>query len=189
MDQSLQGQYLIASPHLRDPNFYRSVVLVVEDNESGSMGFVVNRPTDVEIRKALDGHFFVPEAIDPVFFGGPVEPSALFLVHDDAAQAAGDTPVVPGTTGLFLGASADAFETIVTSAAKAGTRYRVFAGCAGWGPRQLEQELARGDWHLVPADREGFFQSDPYKQWDTLLELVSRRHPLFDELRGDHRWN
>ena len=186
MDQSLRGNYLIAGRHLQDPNFYRAVVLIVEHNESGSMGFVLNRPTDVEIRKALSEHFSVPEAADPVYFGGPVEPSALFLIHDDAGQSEEELPVVPG---LFLGANADTFEAIVTTAAEAGTHYRVFSGCAGWGPEQLESELARGDWYLAPADPEAIFHGDPYEQWDTLIERVAPRHPLFKKSAVDFRWN
>lgn len=186
MERSLRGQYLIAGRHLRDPNFFRSVVLIVEHNESGSMGFVLNRPTDVEIRAALAEHFSVPEAADPVYFGGPVEPAALFLIHDDAGQSDEELPIVPG---LYVGSNAGTFQTIVTTASEAGTHYRVFSGCAGWGPDQLEAELSRGDWLVAPADCEGIFHDDPYEQWEMLMKQVAPRHPLFPKSGADHRWN
>lgn len=184
MAESLRGQYLIAGRHLKDPNFFRTVVLLVEHNDSGSMGLVLNRPTGVEVRQALAGHFELPEAHEPVYFGGPVEPQALFLLHDAAEQAGGELPVLPG---LFVGANADVFERIVTAAT--GVRYKVFSGCAGWGSGQLESELARGDWHVAPADPEAVFHSDPYSQWEELITAAAGRHPLFPESGGDHRMN
>jgi putative transcriptional regulator len=186
MAQSLRGRYLIAGRHLKDPNFFRTVVLLVEHNEAGSMGLVLNRPTAVEVSQALSGHFELPEAHDSVYSGGPVEPQALFLLHDAAEQAGGELPVLPG---LFVGANADVFEKIVTTATATGVRYRVFSGCAGWGSGQLEGELARGDWHVAPAETKDIFDADPYAQWEDLITEVASRHPLFPRSDGDHRMN
>lgn len=185
MSTSLRGQYLVSARHMKDPNFSRTVVLIVEHNETGTMGLVLNRPTAVEVRSALAGHFELPEAEAPVFYGGPVEPQALFLLHDSAEQSGGELPVLPG---LFVGANADVFEKIVVTSAATGVRYKVFAGCAGWGIGQLDGELERGDWHLTPADSESVFSGDPYGLWESLIEVVSK-HPLFPQVDGDHRLN
>ena len=182
---SLRGQYLISARNMKDPNFSRTVVLIVEHNDSGSMGLVLNRPTAVEVRAALAGHFELPEAEGPVFFGGPVEPQSLFLLHDSVEQAGGELPVLPG---LFVGANAEVFEKIVGTAAATGVRYKVFSGCSGWGVGQLDGELARGDWHVAPADVESVFAEDPYSLWERLIEEASR-HPLFPDAGGDHRLN
>jgi len=182
---SLRGQYLVSARHMKDPNFTRTVVLIVEHNESGSMGLVLNRPTAVEVRTALSGHFELPDAAAPVYYGGPVEPQALFLLHDSVEQSGGELPVLPG---LFVGANADVFEKIVVSAAAIGTQYKVFAGCAGWGTGQLDGELSRGDWHVTPADAETVFTGDPYGLWNQLVDTLSR-HPLFPDAAGDHRMN
>lgn len=186
MAQPLRGRYLIAGRNLKDPNFFRTVVLLVEHNDSGSMGLVLNRPTAVEVRQALSGHFELPEADDPVYFGGPVEPQALFLLHDAAEQAGGELPVLPG---LFVGANADVFEKIVTTATATGTRYKVFSGCAGWGPGQLEGELGRGDWFVADAKTEAIFRNDPYSHWDQLIDEVAARNPLVSRSPGDYRMN
>lgn len=186
MRHSLRGQYLVAARHMKDVNFLHTVVLIVEHSDSGAMGLILNRPTAVEVRSALEGHFALPEAEDPVFCGGPVEPAALFLLHDDAARAGGEMPVMPG---LFVGANAEVFEQVVTTAPAAGTRYRVFSGCAGWGRDQLEGEIARGDWHLLPADTDTVFHGDPYAQWEALIDTAAGRHPLFPDATGDHHWN
>jgi putative transcriptional regulator len=186
MVKSLRGQYLIAGRNLKDPNFLRTVVLIVEHNEAGAMGLVLNRPTNVEIRKALAGHFELPEADAPVYYGGPVEPAALFLLHDSAEQSGGELPILPG---LFVGANAEVFEKVVTTAAATGARYKVFAGCAGWGPGQLEGELERADWHVAPAETEDVFDGDPYDQWERLTAEYAKRHPLYPPSGGDHRLN
>jgi putative transcriptional regulator len=186
MAKSLRGQYLIAGRKLPDPNFSRTVVLIVEHNDSGAMGLVLNRPTAVQVRQALSGHFDLPEADAPVYYGGPVEPQALFLLHDAAEYAGGETPVLPG---LFVGANADVFENIVTTAPAAGTRYRVFAGCAGWGEGQLESELSRSDWHVLPASPEEVFDADPYAIWDSLVEKAAGQHPMFPDADGNFRMN
>ncbi|QDT65685.1 YqgE/AlgH family protein [Calycomorphotria hydatis] len=188
MFESLRGQYLIAGRHLEDPNFFRTVVLLVEDNEQGTMGFVVNRPTDVEVRQALEGHFEVPELDDPVFYGGPVEPSALFVLHNLPEYSDGEVPVLGG---LYLGNSAEMFERIVESAAAgaAEMQFRIFAGCAGWGPSQLKGELDRGDWHVVDAESAELFESDPYMQWERLLNRVSKKRYILPDYPGNPEWN
>ena len=82
MPKSLRGQYLISGKWLRDPNFYKTVVLMVEHNAQGAMGLVVNRPSSVTVAHALSEHFNLPETDDLVYVGGPVEPSALFVLHN-----------------------------------------------------------------------------------------------------------
>ncbi len=186
MSEGLRGHYLVAGRHLKDPNFFQTVVLIVEHNDGGTMGLILNRPTETEVRDALGGHFDLPEASDLVRYGGPVEPKALFLLHDAIEQSGGELPVLPG---LFVGANAEVFEKVVTTAAATGVRYRVFSGCAGWSPGQLEGELARGDWHTVPADEETVFDADPYEHWDALIAETAGRHPLFPEGTGDPRMN
>ncbi|MFH5803952.1 YqgE/AlgH family protein [Alienimonas sp. DA493] len=186
---SLRGRILVAGRHLRDPNFYRTLVLLVEHGEDGAFGLVVNRPTDTTVRRALSGHLEVEEGADSVFSGGPVEPAALFVLHNSVEFAEGELPVC---SGLFVGNSREAFEGLV-NAVDAGdeeTRYRVFSGCSGWGPGQLEQELARADWRVVDADAvldgpaDPIFGPDPYGAWEEVDRLSAR--PPLDGLDGSN---
>ena len=80
MPDSLRGQFLIAGKNLRDPNFYQSVVLIVEHGDGGAMGVVVNRPSGVTVTQALQKHFELPETGEMVYVGGPVERNALWIV-------------------------------------------------------------------------------------------------------------
>ena len=194
--ESLRGRILVAGRHLRDPNFFRTLVLLVEHGDDGAMGLVVNRPSDVDVREALAGHFEVDRGSAAVFYGGPVEPAALFVLHNSVEYADGELPVAPH---LFVGNSRESFEGLV-DAVDAGdddTRYRVFAGCAGWGPGQLEEELARGDWHLIDGEDllggedDPVFGPDPYAAWFAAIRGAAR--PPLGDPGGDpgdrFRWN
>ncbi len=141
MNNSLRGQFLIANKHLKNTNFYKTVVLIVEHGDDGAMGVVVNRPSSVKVAHALAEHFDLPDDDNVVYLGGPVEPGALFILHNAPQLDENEKPVVPG---LYVASSAEIFENIVQAAAggEVGLNYRVFCGCAGWAPGQLEGELA-----------------------------------------------
>lgn len=165
MERSLQGQLLIATPALGDPNFAGSVVLVAEHDAEGAMGLVLNRPLDVAVADAvpiLGG--FVPDG-DPVHQGGPVQPEAVMALGDfvDGARSAS---LAFGSVG-FLPADAD--ETLDPAVVN---RARVFAGYAGWGPGQLEGELDEEAWVVVPAQADDCFTTAP----DALWKRAIRRH-------------
>lgn len=186
MSDTLSGQFLVAGKHLRDPNFYRTVVLMVEHGHEGAMGLVVNRPTPVTLGEALSAHFEVRDGEASVYYGGPVEPAALFVAHNQGE--AGESAVVPG---VHVGSSAEAFERVVTADAPSpdDLRFRVFSGCAGWGPGQLEGELDRGDWFVVPATSERTFEADPYELWESMLREVGDRTLGTSRPPVDPEWN
>lgn len=188
MASSYRGQFLIAAPHLKDPNFYKSVVVIVEHGEHGAMGLVINRPSSVLVSNALSKHFDLPETGDLVFCGGPVEPLALFILHN-AEDLCGKDPAV--ASGLFIGSSGDVFEEVVRRGAEsmANLKFRVYSGCAGWSKGQLEGEISRGDWYLLPACREAIYHDDPYLVYDLMLREVHAAHRLLPDAAGDPKWN
>src|SRR5260370_14389853 len=115
MPDSLRGQFLIAGKNLRDPNFYQSVVLIVEHGDGGTMGVVVNRPSGVTVTQALQKHFELPETGEMVYVGGPVERNALFILHNADDLDSSETPVLDD---LFMGSSPDTFVDIVRRASE-----------------------------------------------------------------------
>lgn len=185
---SLTGHFLISAKQLRDKNFYRTVVLMVEHNDSGAMGLVVNRPSHVTVTQALKGHFELPETGDVVFTGGPVETAALFILHNSQEFDGNESPVVPG---LYVGNSEQVFEDIVLSASEGNEqlKFRVFAGCAGWAPGQLEGEIARGDWLTFPASTEMIFHEDPYAMWSLLCQQVAQSGDFLPSIPSNPEWN
>jgi putative transcriptional regulator len=150
MTESLRGQLLIASPALIDPNFRRTVVVVVAHDDDGAVGLVLNRPTDAEVAEAVPELAEVVEPGATVSVGGPVQNESVVVLaewddHDEAGA------MVFGDIGL-MGANADSERV-----AAAMRRLRVFAGYAGWGGGQLEAELDEGSWVVEPALEEDVF--------------------------------
>jgi putative transcriptional regulator len=173
--ESLQGQLLIASPSLLDPNFRRTVVLVIEHNDDGAAGIVLNRPSDSRIAEAVPQLEALGEPEEPVFVGGPVEGGAVVVL---AEFTDGSEPAVP-VLGDAIGFAA--LDEEAEEIASVTNRRRVFAGYAGWGAGQLEDELAREDWILEPAHPDDVFADDPESMWSSVLhrkggvyELVAR---------------
>jgi putative transcriptional regulator len=169
----LQGQLLVASPGLLDPNFRRTVVLVTEHTEDGAAGLVLNRPTESEVSEIVPALESLVDDGEPIFMGGPVQPNGVlvlgeFLDPDDAA-----VPLF-GSLGF---PSLDEPDDVVPLT----TRRRIFAGYAGWGSGQLEDELAREDWILEEAQPDDAFTEAPQELWADVLrrkggiyELVAR---------------
>lgn len=186
--ESLRGKLLVSAKHLRDPNFFKTAVLMLEHNEEAAMGLVINRPSSVTVATALCEHFNLPKTEDVIFVGGPVEPAALCILHNSGEYADGEIPFIDG---IHIGSSAETFEEVVNAATKPGSEieYRIFSGYAGWGPHQLECEIARGDWYVVPCCPEHLFKCDTYTIFETLMDRVYQRNRLFEVPAERVEWN
>src|SRR3954454_22908569 len=158
---TLQGQLLIASPSLLDSNFRRTVVLVTEHTDEGAAGLILNRPSPSSVSELVPELEPLVEDDDQVWLGGPVQTNAVlvlgeFVDPDDAA-----VPLF-GSLGF---PSLDDPDGVVP----ATTRRRVFAGYAGWGGGQLEDELGREDWIVEPALADDAFTEEPEELWAAVL--------------------
>jgi putative transcriptional regulator len=175
---SARGQLLIAGPTLLDPNFWRTVVLVIEHSEEGALGLVLNRPSETTIADAVPQLEALVDPDERLFIGGPVQPSAVIVLADfedpaDAALIAFDDVGVLGT-----GSSPE--ESV------AGVRTgRAFVGHAGWGPGQLDAELERGDWILEPARLEDAFTREPAGFWSEVLTRKGGSYALVARMPPD----
>lgn len=176
---SLRGKFLIAAKNLRDGNFYKTVVLLLEHNDSGAMGLVMNRPMDVSVSSALSQHFEMPESDHFLYSGGPVEPNALLILHNSEEYDQEHTPVIPG---VYVGTSPDVFDKVVDAACETEStfQFRIFSGYSGWGEGQLEGEIGRGDWYELPAEADYVFRTDPYELWEDVLSDYHKSHRFFD---------
>ncbi len=147
--ESLKGHLLIASPHLRDPNFARSVVLLIHHSEDGTFGLVLNTPADGTIRDLWSQVAETPcETDQSLHVGGPVS-GPLMSLHTNKALA--EVEVIPG---LYFAASRENLEKLI---AMDDQPYRVFIGHSGWSEGQLEDELREGSWLTMPATIETVF--------------------------------
>jgi len=164
--KTLAGQFLVASPYLRDPNFAQAVVLMLQHEEQGALGVVLNRPGDKTVDEvwAMIGN-------DPcdcdqlVHVGGPV-PGPLIAIHDQSTFA--EKEILPK---LFMSMQKDAIDLIVR---RSGAQFRLFSGHAGWGAGQLENEMRVGGWLTTPANFSAVF-SDAELLWKSVCEDIGRR--------------
>ncbi len=164
---SLAPGLLLAMPQLLDPNFSRSVVLMVEHGEGGSFGLVVNQPSPFKAYELLDSLGMIwngdPEAV--VWSGGPVSPSTGWVLHEPydllpATARLGEGSTIHVGPGLSLTTSPDALRMI---AAAPPPRIRLLLGYSGWGAGQLATEMARGSWLHADPDPDLIF-SDPHDE-------------------------
>ena len=143
---SLSRRLLVAAPSLVDPNFARTVVLVIEHAEEGSLGVVLNRPSETDLGAALPRWEGVAADPSVVFVGGPVAPTAAI-----ALGAAPGGEEVEGWRPLFDGIGSIDLERDPEDLAVPVRDVRVFAGYVGWSPGQLEAEVEAGAWYVVDA--------------------------------------
>lgn len=160
--ESLKGKLLLASPTLEDPNFARTVVLVAEHTDEGAMGLVLNRPAELTVGESAPELGELLDGDEPIYVGGPVQPNAVIVL-----AAFTD----PGAAGLlisddvgFLSAQLD-----LADSAAATHRTRVFAGHAGWGPGQLDEEMEREDWIVESPRPDELFATEPESLWSRVL--------------------
>ncbi|MCF3104573.1 YqgE/AlgH family protein [Streptomyces roseoverticillatus] len=171
---SLTGRLLVATPALADPNFDRAVVLLLDHDEEGSLGVILNRPTPVGVADILESWAALTGEPGVVFQGGPVSlDSALGVAvvpgegGATGSAVVGDGPLgwrrVHGAIGLV-----DLEAPPELLAAALGS-LRIFAGYAGWGPGQLEDELVEGAWYVVESEPGDVSSPDPSQLWRAVL--------------------
>lgn len=174
------GTLLVASPGLTDPNFARAVILVLRNDNNGTLGVVLNRPTNLELATAF------PELAAGVgayegrlFRGGPISPVQPLLLVRGLAAATIATPEI--LDKVFLTVDLDALPDMVRLAD--GTNdLRIYAGHAAWGPGQLDAELRAGGWQVVPGTADLVFHADPGGLWTELEGRGTTRSDLVASL-------
>ena len=167
--KAAKGQLLVASRSLGDPNFSESVILLLAYEAHGAMGVVINRPSDVRLASVLTDVPELRERPDRVFLGGPVSGNLMVFLLRSTRRPDPSEPIF-----------ADVYATGSLSALRQGlsksgrtAQLRAYAGYAGWGPGQLEREIARGDWYLTGADAATIFDTTPSDIWPKLIERTA----------------
>jgi putative transcriptional regulator len=170
------GRLLIAEPMLGDPNFDRTVVLMIEHTDEGALGVVLNRPTELEVGAVLHEWADLAAAPSVLYMGGPVEQNGVLALgrrRKDAGPVPGWTSVLGdvGTVDLHLGPE---------DVAEGLDGIRFFAGYSGWGGGQLEAELEEGAWLVVDATGEDVFAPDPDTMWRAVLRRQGGRTAMLE---------
>jgi putative transcriptional regulator len=163
---------LMAMPQVMDPYFHKSVVLLIHHEHGGSLGFVVNRPTELRVSSILEGLSVAwgGEQAAVAFLGGPVQRQLGTVLFDAGAmgeeQAGGATEIAPGI------ALTQHVSDLSRLAEAPPERFRLLLGYSGWGEGQLMDELLRNDWLTAPVSSELIFSNDPEQVWDAALRSV-----------------
>lgn len=180
------GDFLIATPAMRDANFHRTVILICDHDQQGTFGLVLNRSTGIPIEKVF-------EQLDPeiaeacsLFFGGPVDQERVFAVRRGVPDE------VPGDevgNGMFL--PKDLAESVeqICSGDELLKQYRFFVGYSGWGAGQLEQELQEQSWITVSGIEDLIFETEPDQLWSQALRSLGGEQTLWSMMPADPEWN
>jgi putative transcriptional regulator len=160
---------LVAMPQVLDPFFQRSVVLLVQHEDEGSFGFILNRTTGIRLTEILQGMEMEWHGYDEAVahFGGPVQPQlGTVLFAPEGVETEASTEVFPGVS--LTQHTGD----LVHLAAAPPDHFRLFLGYAGWGSGQLLDEILRNDWLTAPALVDLIFAPDPDDVWSAALQSV-----------------
>ena len=157
------SQFIIARPSLQDPSFQQTVILLLQHDQSGAFGLVVNRPLPPQA-------WTLPF---PLYLGGPCKSEGLLMLHGHQEwmdmQTQQEKQIVPG---IFIGDEECVKQATQKHAEEATGRFLMMTGYAGWGPGQLENEISQGAWALVKATSENLFEISAQDKWASLLPSI-----------------
>ncbi len=168
-ERSVAGQLLVASESMSDPRFRETVIYMIEHNEDGALGLVVNRPLGAAPVAALMEHLGLDtrqaRGEIPMHLGGPVEPGRGFVLHSADVMDESSEEISPG---VAISTTANILRLIGRGE---GPKHSLFAfGYAGWGPGQLDGELARADWVVIAGETDVVFAEDPALTWQRAMQ-------------------
>ncbi|MEJ7598683.1 MAG: YqgE/AlgH family protein [Kofleriaceae bacterium] len=162
---------LLAMPQLADPNFSRSVVLMIEHSAQGSFGLVLNHPSPIKASELLESLEMSWRGDDAavVWAGGPVSPSTGWVLHEPVGIALPGQGTIAITPNISLSTSPDRLRAIANAPPR---QIRLLLGYSGWGPGQLEQEMSRGAWLHASAEPNLVFETPADALWDGAMRSL-----------------
>ncbi len=163
--------FLVAQPTLTEPTFRRTVILITQRPDGGSLGVIINRPTQITLAEAFPKHEHIAALAQPLQFGGPVQPQALLFLVRSATPPPGAIAVLHD---VYLTTDADWVDGALATQ-KIVADMRAFAGYAGWAPRQLRSEMERQGWYILPADAATVFGNKSDELWSELARRAVLR--------------
>jgi putative transcriptional regulator len=178
-----KGRLLISEPFLPDPNFERTIILLCENNEEGSFGFVLNKPSLANVSDVMDD---IKEFDSPAMVGGPVQQDTLHYLH----RQRGVDDAVEILDGVFWGGNFERILFLLETRQLAHKDIRFFLGYSGWSPGQLEEELNQDSWIVSDqVNEELIFDTEPEGMWKKTLKVMGGRFSIFSNYPKDPRLN
>ena len=181
MAEAFRAALLLSMPQLQDPNFARTVVLLCDYGPDGAFGLVLNRPTEMPASAMIRLDPPVARGNDlPLWIGGPVEPERGWILL--AAEPAADFKTI--RDGLYLSTSLTLLRDVLETSP--APRARIIAGYAGWGPGQLDEELAHSSWLLSDVDLDLVFDTPADAMWETAIRRMGADPSMLTTSHGVH---
>ena len=167
-----KGKVLISEPFLNDPNFKRTLILLAEHTAEGSVGFVLNKPTEYLISEVIEDF---PEFDAKVFYGGPVQLNTLQFIYKGENIIDGSLEISPG---LYWGGSFEILKMLIKSNAVNPGDFRFFLGYSGWGEGQIDDELEINSWIVSHTATDNIFSDEPDKLWREVLKSMGKKFAI-----------
>lgn len=179
-----QGNILIAQPFLNDGYFKRTVVLLTEHNEHGTMGFVFNKPMHLKLKDVLP---MFPDFSQPLYRGGPVADNQLFFIHNRGLDIDNSMPI--GESGWYWGGSFEDVVVLLKEDRISNDEIRFFIGYSGWEADQLNTEIEQKSWFVAEADYSNLFNEEPHQTWPNELKRMGSNFAILGNFPEDPSLN
>ncbi len=171
-EKPAKGRILISEPFLNDPNFKRTIILLTEHSEEGSIGFVLNKPTEYKISRVIEDF---PEFDSIVYYGGPVQLNTLQFIYRGENLIENSIEIIPG---LYWGGSFDILKTLIDAGAVNPNDFRFFLGYSGWNEGQIEEEIGINSWIVTTTSIDNIFSEEPDKLWREILKSMGKKFAI-----------
>ncbi len=178
-----QGSLLISEPFLPDTYFKRAVVLIGEHDAHGTIGFILNKPTDVKMNDAVEDF---PYFNVPLYFGGPVDTESLFYIHTLGSKLKGSREII---NGIYWGGDYKQLKFLVDTNQVRDNQIRFYAGYSGWEPKQLEIEIKEQSWLLGSVSKQFAFAPDAKCLWSQVLRSMGNEYAILANFPEDPNLN
>ena len=178
-----KGRLLLSEPYLADPNFERTVILLTEHNEEGSVGFILNKPSEARLNEVMEDL----KGLDAqIFIGGPVQQDTLHFIHKNGELE----DAIELENGLYWGGNFEQLLSLIDTGKLGISEIKFFLGYSGWSPDQLEDELKLNSW--IVSDRvseELIFETLPEQMWKKAMQELGGRFSVYSNYPADPRMN
>lgn len=179
-----KGKYLIADPSLQDLFFKKSVIMMIEHDEEGAFGLILNKPINIKVNDYIKGF---PELHDfKLFMGGPVKTDNIFMIHDLGQKIQGSEEIAKN---IFWGGNIENVIELVLNHEISMQNIKFFLGYSGWDPKQIEDEIKEKSWIVSTAKSKELFALQPNQMWSNLMRKMGNEYAIWSNMPVNPAYN